>query len=275
MFRWCAALLLSVSAVTVAWPVPTTVCRRAVGPIAVDGRLNEPTWRKAAPLSPLRDLNGGPAAHSADIRLAYDDDFLYIGAVLPTKTLRARQTARDSIVYHDDDFEVFIDPTGVGRNYLELEINALGTVWDLFLTAPYRAGAACVALHDWDIKGLRSAVTCQGTLNAGEGDDTSWTVELAWPWASITGHSSCRAKGAPPPPARRCASTSREWIIPPVRLSARWVMPSETPCGPPRANPPSMPRSIGGACAFRDGRSVSPRSSRPWWDCGCTAATVR
>ena len=158
--------LFSLLTVPLAWAVPTAVCQRAAGPIVVDGRLEEGTWRKAAPLSPLRDLSGAPSAYAADIRLAYDDDFLYIGAVLPTKTLRARQTKRDSVIYHDDDFEVFIDPTGTGRNYLELEINALGTVWDLFLTAPYRAGAACVALHDWDIKGLRSAVTCQGTLNA-------------------------------------------------------------------------------------------------------------
>lgn len=192
--------LLPLLAVPMAWAVPTAVCQRAEGPIVVDGRLEEGTWRKAEPLSPLRDLSGAPSTYAADIRLAYDDDFLYIGAVLPTKTLRARQAKRDSVIYHDDDFEVFIDPTGTGRNYLELEINALGTVWDLFLTAPYRAGAACVALHDWDIKGLRSAVTCQGTLNAGEGDDTSWTVELAWPWASITGHSALPRTGRAPAP---------------------------------------------------------------------------
>ena len=78
-------------------------------------------------------------------------------------------------------------------------MNQLNTVWDLFLTAPY-GRPFNEALHDWDIKGLQTAVTLQGTLNDGEGDDTSWTVEIAWPWESITGHSSLPRKGAPPPP---------------------------------------------------------------------------
>ena len=178
---------------------PTYLLQRAEGPIAIDGRLDEPTWAKAKPLSPLRDLSGAPSPYAADIRMAYDDDCLYVAARLPAKTLRATLTQRDSVIYRDDDFEVFIDPFARGRDYLELEINQLGTVWDLFLTAPYR-DPECLALHDWDIKGLRTAVTLQGTLNQGEGDDEGWTVEIAWPWASITGHSNHPRAGKPPAP---------------------------------------------------------------------------
>ena len=123
--------------------------------------------------------------------MAYDDSCLYVGAVLPYDSLKATLTARDSIIYRDDDFEVFIDPSGSGRNYLELELNALNAVWDLFITAPYREGAACVALHDWDVKGLRTAT---GRLE----EPRAWTVEIAWPWASITGLSSLPREGAPP-----------------------------------------------------------------------------
>ena len=169
-------------------------------PIVVDGVLDEAAWQVAKPLSPLRDLSGKASPFTADIRMMYDEQYLYVGAVLPEKTLTAKLTERDSIIYHDDDFEVFIDPTGQGRNYVELEINQLNTVWDLFITAPYREGSACVALHDWDIKGLKHAVSVQGTLNAGEGDDTSWTVEIAWPWESITGHSELPRKGRAPAP---------------------------------------------------------------------------
>lgn len=294
MGRRFVALFSAVVMATVGWAVPTAVCQRAVGAIVVDGRLEEATWQRAKPLSPLRDLGGGPSAYAADIRLAYDEDFLYIGAVLPTKTLRARQRARDSIVYHDDDFEVFIDPTGTGRNYLELEINALGTVWDLFLTAPYRAGADCVALHDWDIKGLRSAVTCQGTLNAGEGDDTSWTVELAWPWASITGHSALPRKGRAPAPGTELrlnfsrvdhpsgaafgeagyAEVNTVWA--PTRQATihapeHWgrVRISEKTVGEPEAFPPTV-----GLWVHGNDKALTAEAVRAWAEAGVTTLVV-
>lgn len=294
MGRRLLALWGLLFAIMTAEAVPTAVCQRAEGTIVVDGRLEESTWRKAAPLSPLRDLSGGAAAYSADIRMAYDDEFLYIGAVLPAKTLRASQTKRDSIIYHDDDFEVFIDPTGTGRNYLELEINALGTVWDLFLTAPYRAGAACVALHDWDIKGLRSAVTLQGTLNAGEGDDTSWTVELAWPWASITGLSELPRKGRPPAPGTEIrmnfsrvdhpsgapfgtpgyAEVNSVWA--PTRQATihapeHWgrVRLSERPVGTPETFPPTV-----GLWVHGGDKALSEKAVRAWADAGVTTLII-
>ncbi len=50
----------------------------------------------------------------------------------------AELTLHDSVIYKENDFEVFIDPDGDNHNYYEIEINALGTVWDLFLAKPYR-----------------------------------------------------------------------------------------------------------------------------------------
>lgn len=196
-FGWLIAMALVAQ---VGLGVPTYLCQRAGMPIVVDGQLDEAAWKAAKPLSPLRDLSGKPSSFAASIYLMYDETYLYVGARLPEKTLQAKLTERDSIIYHDDDFEIFIDPSGKGKHYLELELNQLNTVWDLFITAPYREGENCIALHDWDIKGLKTAVALQGTLNDGEGDDQSWTVEVAWPWASITGHSHLPRRGEAPQP---------------------------------------------------------------------------
>ncbi len=179
---------------------PTYVCQRTCEPITIDGVPDEPVWSRAQSFSSFRDLSGASTPIQPMVKMLYDDAALYLSAVIPSTNLRATKTERDSIIFHDDDFELFIDPTCTGRNYLELEVNALNTVWDLFLTAPYREGSACIALHDWDIKGLRSAVTLQGTLNDDRDEDTSWTVELALPWASITGHSHLPRRGEAPAP---------------------------------------------------------------------------
>ena len=103
---------------TWALAAPTYLLQRTDGPITVDGVLDETTWAKAVPTSPLRDLSGGPSDYAADIRMAYDDTYLYVAARLPAKRLRATLTQRDSVIYRDDDFEVFIDPFARARHRL-------------------------------------------------------------------------------------------------------------------------------------------------------------
>ena len=175
---------------------PTYVCQRAAAPLTIDGRGDESTWQQAMRLSPLRDIEGPAIADETVVRMLWDDEYLYVLADMKESHLWATLRERDSVIYHDPDFEVFIDADGDGRDYQEIEINALNTVWDLFLTAPYRT--ANQALHDWNIPGLKSAVHLRGTLNNPEDTDEGWSVEFAIPWSSITGHSAQPRRCSPP-----------------------------------------------------------------------------
>ncbi len=177
---------------------PTYVCQRATQELSIDGKGDEKDWQQALHLSPLRDIEGAAVPHATDIRLLWDDRYLYVLADMQEPHLRATLKERDSVIYHDPDFEVFIDPDGDTRNYVELEINALNTVWDLLLTAPYRT--ANLALHDWNMPGLKHAVHLRGSLNNPADTDSGWSVELAIPWESITGHSNHPRRTQPPAP---------------------------------------------------------------------------
>lgn len=168
---------------------PVSVCQRCTGPITIDGKADEADWKAAIPLSPLRDIEGGAIADETRIRLLWDDQYLYVLAEMKEPDLRATLTEHDSVIYQDPDFEIFIDPDGDGLNYVEWEVNALGTTWDLFLPRPYRHGDNLV-LHDWEMPGLRHAVALHGTLNRPGDRDEGWTVEVAIPWRSITSHAS-------------------------------------------------------------------------------------
>jgi hypothetical protein len=42
----------------------------------------------------------------------------------------------NEIIYHDNDFEVFVDSDGSTHNYKEFEINANNATWDLLLNKP-------------------------------------------------------------------------------------------------------------------------------------------
>ena len=115
--------------------------------------------------------------------MLWDDHYLYIGAELEEPDLQASLTEHDSVIFHDNDFEVFVDPDGDGLLYSELEINALNTTWDLLLPKPYRAGGP--ALDGWELAGLKTAVKLDGTLNQPGDLDKGWTVEIAIPWKAL------------------------------------------------------------------------------------------
>jgi hypothetical protein len=162
------------------------VCRRAPGPVTVDGRLDEQAWAKADWTEVFGDIEGplkpGPRFRTR-AQMLWDDDFFYIAAYLEEPHLWATLTERDSIIFQDNDFEVFIDPNGDTHEYYELEMNALNTVWDLLLVRPYRDGGP--AVHAWDIQGLKTGVHLMGTLNDPSDRDKAWTVEIALPFAIL------------------------------------------------------------------------------------------
>ncbi len=116
--------------------------------------------------------------------MLWDDENLYVAADMEEPDVRASMTERDSIVFRDNDFEVFLDPDGNGRDYFEVEVNALNTLFDLFLERTYRNGGP--VHHEWNLAGLKTAVRIDGTLNNSGDRDRGWSVELALPWRGLT-----------------------------------------------------------------------------------------
>ncbi len=166
------------------------VCQRTQEALNIDGILNDEAWQAASWSCDFEDIEGDlrplPLLRTR-MKMLWDDDYLYIGAQLEEDHLQASFVKRDSVIFHDNDFEVFIDTTGDGNNYCELEINALGTEWDLKLDRPYHKGGH--ADTAWNINGLISAVHLKGTLNDPSDKDEGWTVEIAIPWSELDKHS--------------------------------------------------------------------------------------
>ena len=97
-----------------------------------------------------------------------------------SRTSGATLTKHDSVIFHDNDFEIFIDPDGDNHEYYEIEINALNTEWDLFLKKPYRDGGP--ARQRVGDPRPKTAFHVDGTLNNPSDTDASWSVEFAIPW---------------------------------------------------------------------------------------------
>ncbi len=160
------------------------VCYRAQKPPAIDGRLDEASWKKADWTESFVDIEG-PARPKprfrTRVKMLWDEAYFYVAAELEEPNIWATYRERDSVIFEENSFEVFIDPDGDTHDYYELEINALNTIWDLLLLRPYRDGGPA-AVNAWDIRGLRSAIAVNGTINVPKDKDKGWTIEMAFPW---------------------------------------------------------------------------------------------
>jgi hypothetical protein len=118
------------------------------------------------------------------MKMLWDDDSLYILADMEEAHLWATLTNYDDIIFQDHDFEIFIDPDDDAQNYIEIEINTLGTVMDLHMGKPYSRGGPMDMT--WNTAGMRTAVGLNGTLNKNDDIDQGWTVEFAIPFSGIS-----------------------------------------------------------------------------------------
>ena len=123
------------------------VAYRTASRPTIDGKLDEPAWAAAAWTDAFVDIEGDRRPQPllrTRAKMLWDDEHFYVAAEMDEPDLWATLTARDSVIFHDNDFEIFIDPDGDTHAYYELEVNALETAWDLMLLKPYRDGGRAI-----------------------------------------------------------------------------------------------------------------------------------
>jgi len=180
------------------------ICHKATGTITIDGLMNEPDWQQQEWTEDFVDIEGHTRPQPLQdtrVKMLWDKNYLYVFARLEEKDIWATLTQRDTIIFQENDFEVFMDPDGDTHLYYEFEINARNTRWDLLLTKPYRDGG--LPISGWNIAGLQSATHIEGTLNNPSDTDQYWDVELAFPLQSL----------AEAVPRRRKPADGDQWRI--------------------------------------------------------------
>lgn len=165
--------------------------------IKIDGILSEPSWQLAEWTDDFRDIEGDikpEPLQKTRVKMLWDKEYLYIAAEITEQHIWAKLQQRDTVIFYDNDFEVFIDPDGDTHGYYEFEINAFNTIWDLLLTKPYRDKGS--AIDAWDIAGIKTAVKIHGTINNPSDTDDKWIVELAFPFSVLEEWGSLPSEGS-------------------------------------------------------------------------------
>ena len=185
------------------WPreiVPGTVrrypCKRTETPPKLDGMLDEQSWQTAPWSEPFVDIEGGDKPtprYTTRMKMLWDNDNLYIAADLEEPDLWGTYDKHDMVVFHEHDFEVFIDPDGNKESYYELEFNVIGTIFDLYLDREYRLGGT--AHHEWNCKGIKGAITKLGSANNSTDTDKGWQIEIQIPFSSLRPPSTVKDDG--------------------------------------------------------------------------------
>jgi hypothetical protein len=201
--------------------ITSYTCRKISGGIEINGDLSKPEWTHCEKSGRFVDMvTGEPGWFDTRSAALWDEENLYIAFWAEEPFVNATQKERDSIVFLENDLEVFIDG---GDCYYELEVNALNTVYEVFFIwkDAYKKGSRFDvpefdvfkekaltfggnydrtgdsfwwgkhprglrwAFLDYDMEGLKTAVKVDGKINDFTHVDKGWTLEIAIPWKSL------------------------------------------------------------------------------------------
>ena len=159
--------------------------------LTIDGKLDEPAWKDAVVAGPfVNSMDGSPAAQAASAKVLWDDQNLYVAYDFADTDIWGSLEKHDDKIYTQEAAEMFIDPDGDGRTYIELQVSPRNVTFDSWLAA-YRQND-----NAWDAP-MKTAVQVNGTLNKRDDTDTGWTVEMMIPLSAVKGRLET-VKGVPP-----------------------------------------------------------------------------
>ena len=118
-------------------PRPTLEARRATGPITLDGTLDEADWTRADSTRGVFYQSipnqGVPASERTVVRILYDDDHLYVGAIMYDSRPEALVSAgmeQDFATQDSDIFGIALDTWLDRQNAFLFAVNPAGAVFD-------------------------------------------------------------------------------------------------------------------------------------------------
>lgn len=163
---------------------------RALEPITLDGKLDDPSWQSAVPTSRFFEVypgNVAPPGLDTEARFLFDEQNIYIGVRAfdsNASAIRSNRTRRDQIAADQDHIEILLDPLNTGHTAIVLRTNPAGALTDGLFNAD--TGLRDL-LPDFDFD-ARTSVDSAGwtaefriplsTLRHETGPDQSWTVVI-------------------------------------------------------------------------------------------------
>ena len=176
------AILAVVAAPVWAAERPVMVAKYTETPVKIDGDLDDKAWENAVVYSLHLGKDSIEEGHTlyetGEVRLAWDDEFLYVGVLYHDSDIVAEGSNDQEHHYLMGDLaEVFLKPEA-NTWYWELYVTPHGKKTHLWFPGSGRMGLK--SSEDYEME-LHVAAQCQGTLTDWRDRDPSWTGEMAIP----------------------------------------------------------------------------------------------
>ena len=161
-------------------PGPAVRLARLSGEIVLDGVINEAAWQAVAPFAMLESYPnfGNEPSERTDIRVAYDNDYLYAAGQFLAKDMslvRATALERDDMRFTDESFGIVLDTFNDNENALVFVVNSAGNRTDMSVAGDAQAPDGPPWNRSWntfwDVATVRS--------------DSGWSVEVRIPFSSL------------------------------------------------------------------------------------------
>ncbi len=161
---------------------PEYTVGQATDKVTIDGKLDEAVWSAVRSVGAFKQPNGGAfsEALAADVKLAWDNENLYLAANVKDDDARNTHVKNDDTTWEGDVVELFLQVEGK-EDYYELQWTPAGSTFDAHFTG-HRAPAWEEAAKFQS--NFTSKVVVDGDVNA-DGADKGWVVEAAIPWKSL------------------------------------------------------------------------------------------
>ncbi len=168
----------------------------AVDRIRLDGKLTEDSWLLASKL-PLSLIHPGGASNEMFVgyfSMTYDAERLYVGFEVADSNLQARGMGHDQadVNLPYDLVMVFLDVNCDDEHVIELHVNPLGAINDIFCIVPraesplrQRLKWGLLFISRWDIDDCIGRVHLHGTLNKTGDTDKGWSGEVSIPFKAL------------------------------------------------------------------------------------------
>lgn len=157
----------------------TIVLQKISGPIKLDGLSDEPAWQTIDPLpmSMYTPVFEGPATEKTEIRIAYDDQYLYVSGRLYDSDpdgIQANSLIRD-LDRGGDFLNVMFDTFNDNENYLGFTTTPAGNRLDAEISNDAEGDAGEFFNMDWNTYWDNAVVQ----------NDEGWFVEMRIPFSSL------------------------------------------------------------------------------------------
>ena len=162
-------------------PLPVYEVHRTGPAPKVDGKIDDPAWTRAPVIRNFaNNSDGSESSYKTEARVLYDDNFLYFAFRAVDDNIWSTMKRRDQHLWEEEVVEVFLQADPSQPSYIELEVNPLGTMLDIYLLGPRKP----LHYESWNSEKLQWAVQVDGTVD-GKAGDSEWTCELALPMEDI------------------------------------------------------------------------------------------